>query len=119
MVDGALVDIILMIVSISVFLILIEGKFNIKNKEEDLHDRLDVIEDSLKVVAAVLQQIPDMVPRFELQNNPLSQILEFITSMRGDHDDAEGSISANLLRDAAGRFSEDGKEEEKTQPTEV
>jgi len=119
MVDGALVDIILMIVSISVFLILIEGKFNIKNKEDDLHDRLDVIEDSLKVVAAVLQQIPDMVPRFELQNNPLAQILEFITSIRGDHEGAEDSLSANLLRDAEGRFSEDGTEEEKTKKQEV
>ena len=109
MVEVVLVDVLVAIVLILVFLMMIESRYKLNNKSLDMDDRLDIIEDSLKVVAAVLQQIPDMVPRFELQNNPLSQILEFIQSMRNE---SEASISAPRLRDDTGRFS-DGETETK------
>ena len=62
MVGVGLIDVGMAFLLILIFFILLEGKFNLKNKEGDFSERLDVIEDSLKVVAAVLQQLPDLVP---------------------------------------------------------
>ncbi len=108
MVGVGLIDVGMAFLLILIFFILLEGKFNLKNKEGDFSERLDVIEDSLKVVAAVLQQLPDLVPKFEIQNNPLSQILEFITQIRNSESDS--SIDAPLLRDGEGRFTDGEKE---------
>ena len=109
MVTVALMDVVGAILLFLVFLMLLESRLGLKNKSDDLDARLDIIEDSLKVVAAVLQQLPDLVPKFEIQNNPLSQILEFFQSVRAER---EGLLDAPQLRDDNGRFT-DGPTEEK------
>ena len=61
------------------------GKF--AEGAEGLHERLDVLEDSLKIVGSVLEQLPALMPSFHLAAqaaNPLTQILEFIQQMRGE-----------------------------------
>ena len=108
MVTVALMDVVGAILLFLVFLMLLESRLGLKNKSDDLDERLDIIEDSLTVVAAVLQQLPDLVPKFEIQNNPLSQILEFITQIRNSESDS--SIDAPLLRDGEGRFTDGEKE---------
>jgi len=55
---------------------------------EGLHQRLDVLEDSLKIVGSVLEQLPGLMPSFHLASNPLTQIMEFVqnltNAMRGE-----------------------------------
>ena len=80
---------------------------NLSSLEEDFHDRLDVMEEGLKVVATVLTELPNLVPQFSIDANPLSQILEFFTSLR---EKSEPSLIDKQLRDDSGRFS-DGEEE--------
>jgi len=81
---------------------------------EGLHERLDVLEDSLKIVGAVLEQLPALMPSFHLSSNPLTQILEFLAHLRG-----EGETPSNVdaaLRGPEGRFT-DGEESETIPPT--
>lgn len=80
---------------------------NLSSLEDDFHDRLDVMEEGLKVVATVLTELPNLVPQFSIDANPLSQILEFFTSLR---EKSEPSLIDKQLRDDSGRFS-DGEEE--------
>ena len=80
---------------------------NLSSLEEDFHDRLDVMEEGLKVVATVLSELPNLVPQFSIEANPLSQILEFFTSMR---EKSEHSLIDKQLRDDSGRFSDGEKE---------
>jgi len=80
---------------------------------EGLHERLDVLEDSLKIVGAVLEQLPALMPSFHMPGNPLTQILEFLAALRG-----EGAAPSNedaALRGPEGRFS-DGTEESSPPP---
>ena len=108
MVEVWLWDIVIGILLIVLIVMHYQSGSILKNGSADMDDRLDVIEDSLKVVGAVLQQIPEMVPRFELQNNPLSQLLEFFQQIRSER---QPSLNAEQLRDDNGRFS-NGTEEE-------
>ena len=80
---------------------------NLSSLEDDFHDRLDVMEEGLKVVATVLSELPNLVPQFSIEANPLSQILEFFTSMR---ETQEPSLIDKQLRDDSGRFSDGEKE---------
>jgi hypothetical protein len=80
---------------------------------DGLHERLDVLEDSLKIVGAVLEQLPALMPSFHMPGNPLTQILEFLAALRG-----EGETPSNVdaaLRGPEGRFS-DGTTEESSPP---
>ena len=75
---------------------------------EEMHERLDVMEGSLKIVASVLNELPNLVPKFELHNSPLSQILEFFQNLQSATGEAE-SYEGAALRDPAGMFR-DGNE---------
>jgi len=82
------------------------GKF--ADGAEGLHERLDVLEDSLKIVGAVLEQLPGLMPSFHMAGNPLTQILEFLAQLRGEGETPSNEDAA--LRGPEGRFS-DGTEE--------
>jgi len=91
------------------------GKFS--DGAEGLHDRLDVLENSLGIVANVLERLPELVPSFHLPAaNPLSQILEFLQSMKVDGPDDEPSNVGAALRGPEGRFT-DGTEESEEPPS--
>ena len=105
------------VVTICLLLFVIYIQLNERGKfadgAEGLHERLDVLEDSLKIVGAVLEQLPGLMPSFHMAGNPLTQILEFLAQLRG-----EGEAPSNegaALRDPAGLFT-DGSEEESTPP---
>jgi len=74
---------------------------------EGLHERLDVLENSLTIVANVLERLPELVPSFHLpQQHPIQALLDFLKTMRGE---PEPSSEGAALRDPEGRFS-DGDE---------
>jgi len=75
---------------------------------EEIHDRFDELSNSLNVVAAVLQNLDQLMPSFHLpQQHPIQALLEFLKGMRGD----EPSNPDTLLRDDVGQFT-DGQEAE-------
>ena len=102
---------ILLILSIGLQL---EARFSAKDYLLGYDDALEEMRQSLEVVAQVLQRLPEMIPQFNLVNeNPLSQILQFFQQMREAPPSGEPSLGDNLLRDDAGRFAdgEEGKEQ--------
>jgi hypothetical protein len=71
---------------------------------DGLHERLDVLEDSLSIVAQVLEKLPEIMPSFHLpQAHPLQALLEFLQMMRGE---GEPSSEDAALRGPEGRFSD-------------
>jgi len=99
---------VIMLVIVIYIQLLERSKFS--DGAEGLHERLDVLENSLGIVATVLEKLPELVPSFHLpQANPLSQILEFLQSMKVEPE--EPSYEGAALRGAEGRFT-DGEESE-------
>ena len=105
---------------LAVFLILIvlylmlNGRFVLSNTAEEMHERLDVLEDAVKMVGGIMERLPEMLPSMNLINqSPLGQILDFIRAARGETE--ESSLTDPLLRDVTGRFT-DGEEAEEVQP---
>jgi len=77
------------------------GKFN--EGAEGLHERLDMLENSLTVVANVLQNLDQLMPSFHLpQQHPIQALLDFLKNMHGEEPSREGAA----LRDPEGRFSD-------------
>jgi hypothetical protein len=69
--EGLLIALAIMIVlNLICIYLLIDGK-NSLPKGEEIHDRLDEMFDALNVVANVLQQLPNLVPQFSIEQNPL------------------------------------------------
>jgi len=107
MVLWAVLTVILLVCVIYIQL-LERGKFS--DGAEGLHERLDVLENSLGIVANVLERLPELVPSFHLPAaNPLSQILEFLQSMKAGEADGEPTYEGAALRSPEGRFT-DGDE---------
>jgi hypothetical protein len=78
------------------------GKFT--EGAEGLHERLDLLEDSLTVVANVMSNLDQLVPSFHLpQQHPIQALLEFLQMMRGE---GEPSNEGAALRDPEGRFTD-------------
>jgi len=77
---------------------------------DGLHERLDILEDSLTVVANVMSNLDQLVPSFHLpQQHPLQALLEFFQMMRNE---GEPSNEGAALRDPEGRFDGDSSAEE-------
>jgi len=95
--------------------LLIESRFSVKEAAEHLNhydDQLEDVKYSLDVLAQVLSKIPEMMPQMNLINeNPLSQILQFFQQMKGNQPQ-EGSLGVEQLRDNTGRYSDGTKEAE-------
>tara|TARA_R110000824_G_scaffold210205_1_gene396010 strand:- start:77 stop:409 length:333 start_codon:yes stop_codon:yes gene_type:complete len=97
--------IILLVLSIGLQL---EARYSGIKYLEDYDDALDEMRNSLNVVAQVLHKLPEMVPQFSINENPLSQILQFF-QQRAE----QGSLDASRLRDDNGAYSDGTKEETK------
>ena len=83
----------------------------LKNNAEELFDALETMDKSLQVVAVVLERLPEMVPQFQINENPLAKLLEFFQQMR----ESQSSLTSPALRDNAGRFADGETKEEDTQ----
>ena len=102
------VIVILLILSIGLQL---EARYSAKDYLEDYDQALDEMRNSLNVVAQVLHKLPEMVPQFQINENPLSQILQFFQNRAQEQ---QAIIGADQLRDDNGRFETDGTKEETT-----
>jgi hypothetical protein len=106
---------VILLVAVIYIQLLERAKFS--DGAEGLHERLDVLEHSLGIVATVLEKLPELVPSFHLpQANPLSQILEFLQSMKVE-ESGEPSYEGATLRGAEGRFTDGTEESEQPPPT--
>ena len=100
-----IVVVVLLIFSIGLQL---EARYSGQKYLTDYDDALEEIQNSMNVVAQVLQQLPNMVPQFQINENPLSQILQFFQQRQQQ----QASLGADQLRDDNGRFETDGTKEE-------
>ena len=89
--------------------LMIENRMRLNSVANDFADRLNIMERALEVVAGVLQELPNLVPQFSINQNPLSQILEFFTSVNQPE---EPSYDGGQLREGNGQFSNGEKEVE-------
>ena len=102
--------VIIILLVLSIFLQL-EARYSSKNYLEDYDDQLEEMKNSLNVVAQVLHKLPELVPQFKIETNPLSQILEFFQSRAQQQ---EPSLGAEQLRDEQGQYSDGTQEQEIT-----
>ena len=101
--DGVLItNIVVLFLCVSTLFYLIWQYSRIDESTSELFDALSVMEESLKVVAVVLERLPEMVPQFQIQQNPLAQILEFFQARQ----QAENSLTEQRLRGDDGRFTD-------------
>ena len=103
--------VILLILSIGLQL---EARFSAKDYLEDYDQALDGMRNSLNVVAQVLHKLPEMVPQFSINENPLSQILQFFQQRAEQQNPTDTSLDAQLRDDATGQYSDGTKEAEKS-----
>jgi hypothetical protein len=68
-------------------------------------DALDQMKDSLNIVAEVLKQLPNLVPQFSINENPLSQILQFFQQRAEQQNPGDTSLAPPTLRDEQGQYS--------------
>ena len=94
-----LLIIILLIFSIGLQL---ESRYSAKDHLDGYDIALDEMKASLNVVAQVMNRLPEMIPSFQINENPLSQILQFFQQRA----EQQGSLGAEQLRDSeTGEFS--------------
>jgi hypothetical protein len=102
------VIVVLLILSIG---LQIQARISAKDYLEDYDMALDEMKHSLNVVAQVLQKLPDLVPQFSLVNeNPLSQILQFFQQRAEQNSQSDTSLDAERLREPNGTFRDGEKE---------
>ena len=80
---------------------------SLKNNADDIYAALEHMDKSLGVVALVLEKLPDMVPQFQINESPLTKLLEFFQTMNKQED----SLTEPALRDTNGQFSDGTKKE--------
>ena len=95
---------------ILVLALMIESRMKMNDTVFEIQEQLDLMERGLEVVATVLQKIPEILPTYTINQNPLSQILEFFQGMNAPPPGEDGSYDAPALRDATGKYS-DGETE--------
>ena len=75
-------------------------------------DDIQEIKEGIEIVAAVLEKLPQLMPQFNMNTNPLQPIFEaFAKKLSGE----QPLITYEAQRDAEGRF--DGTQKEQTQDT--
>jgi len=113
--DAALILLVFLnfMVGFALFL-LWNGRLNLDMSAEELHERLDLLEEGVKVIGVVLERLPELVPQFSINQNPLQPLIEAFAA-RFQQNYGADSLTEPSLRDASGRYS-DGQEE-KTDPT--
>jgi len=100
------VVVVLLILSIGLQL---EARYSGTKYLEEYDEALEEIQNSMNVIAQVLHKLPEMVPQFQINENPLSQILQFFQNRAQEQ---QASLGADQLRDDNGRFETDGTKEE-------
>jgi hypothetical protein len=74
-------------------------------------DQLDEIKESIEIVAAILNKLPELMPQFNMNTNPLQPIFEaFARKLSGE----QPLMTYEAPRDADGRFN-DGSTQTKEQ----
>ena len=74
-------------------------------------DKIDDIEQAVVQVVGILQQLPQLMPQFHMNNNPLTPIIEMI---RSRWENQEPSLTAMTPRTDDGRFSDGTRQEKET-----
>ena len=75
-------------------------------------DDIQEIKEGIEIVAAVLEKLPQLMPQFNMNTNPLQPIFEaFAKKLSGE----QPLITYEAQRDAEGRF--DGTQKEQTEDT--
>ena len=110
MVAVGIESLVIIILLLLVLGLMIESRFSARDHLEGYDVALDEMQNSLNVVAQVLHRLPELVPQFTVNENPLAQILQFFQQRA----EQSGSLDAARLRDDSGRFS-DGENDESTE----
>ena len=101
------VIVILLILSIGLQL---EARYSGTKYLTEYDEALEEIQNSMNVIAQVLHKLPEMVPQFQINENPLSQILQFFQNRAQEQ---QASLGAEQLeRNSNGRFETNGTKEE-------
>jgi len=114
MVGVSLELVVIIIGFILVLGLMLEQRLKFNESVLDVQEQLDMMERGLEVVAGVLQRLPELVPQFSINQNPLSQILEFFQGMNAPEGGAVDSYATPQLRDDVGKYSDGTTEDEKT-----
>ena len=80
---------------------------SLKESANDIYDELEHMDKSLSIVAVVLEKLPEMVPQFQINESPLTKLLEFFQTMNKQ----DGSLTEPALRDDNGQYSDGTKKE--------
>ena len=57
---------------------------SLKNSADEVYEALEHMDKSLGVVAVVLEKLPEMVPQFQINESPLTKLLEFFQGLNKD-----------------------------------
>lgn len=80
----------------------------------DTGNDLEEIKESIELVAAILNKLPEMMPNFQMNTNPLQPIFEaFARKLSGE----QPLITYENARDAAGRYYGATQEQKEQVPT--
>lgn len=104
-----IVVVVMLILSIGLQL---EARYSSTKYLDEYDGQLEEMRNSLNVVAQVLHKLPEMVPQFQINENPLSQILQFFQQRQ-----QQDSLGADQLRDDTGRYSDGTQKEQEITET--
>ena len=80
----------------------------------ELRTSMEEIKESIELVAAILNKLPEMMPNFQMNTNPLQPIFEaFARKLSGE----QPLITYENARDAAGRYYGATQEQKEQVPT--
>jgi hypothetical protein len=109
--ESTLLTIISVATSFFIVYLLWNGRLNMNMTGEEMHERIDDLEEALKVVGSVLERLPELVPQFSINQNPFQSIIEaFAEKMKANM--GGDSYAAAALRDDNGQYSDGTKKEE-------
>lgn len=111
MVGVGMIELVIICSIIVMILIQLYGHFSLSYKSELFHERLDQLEQGVAIVGTVLNEIPNILPKYEINQNPLTQLMDAFQQWRGMMTGENHSLSAPPLRDDNGRFT-DGETQE-------
>jgi hypothetical protein len=103
------------ILMLIVVYLVVSGRVNLNVTAEEMHERIDVLEEALKVVGGVLERLPELVPQLTLQTSPFQALIEAFAERMKENMGARSYADA-ALRDPEGRFT-DGEREKENEPT--
>jgi hypothetical protein len=109
--DAVLYLVVLLVLMVALLIFLLyNGRLNLDMSAEELNERLDMLEEGVKVIAVVLERLPELVPQFSINQNPLAPLIEAFAA-RFSQNYGLDSLTDPALRDSTGRFT-DGETEE-------